>query len=216
LLQRPNTSHCLLIALAVAGLMSAAMPSAAHAGGGSVMHRAGSGYGQDLRAGRAGVLNLHRAFSFRGLRQAKRSGRHVGGPRRHLHKGRKHQRFGRQHRRGHHYVYASKHYDRRPRYNRDRYESRREVNRATGSYDTKPQTAADRLPTFKWIHVGALDGDALSLGEVAPSENAARLTNCLSVRTQITVDGAPLEAFGKACVQGDGTWRLIPDEPAEY
>ena len=27
----------------------------------------------------------------------------------------------------------------------------------------------------------------------------------LSVRVQITIDGAPMEAFGKACIQGDGT-----------
>ena len=101
-------------------------------------------------------------------------------------------------------------------YERDRYEPRRDADDAAGSYDPALRATENRPPSFKWIHVGALDGDARSLGEGTPSEDGARLSNYLSVRTHITIDGAPMDAFGKACIQGDGTWRLIPDEPAEY
>ena len=223
-LRRPNTSRCFLMALAVACLTFAAMPSAACAGGsGSFTHRSAHGYAQDSRAGRLGVVNLHRAFSFREPRRTQKFGRHFDGSRKHArlkrhrnHKGSKRLRFARHHRRGHHYVYASRYYDRYARYDRDRYKPRRDAGDAAGSYDPAPQTIANRPPSFKWIHVGALDGDARSLGESAPSEDGALLSNCLSVRTQITVDGAPMEAIGKACIQGDGTWRLVPGEPAQY
>jgi hypothetical protein len=62
------------MALAAACLTLAAMPSAAYAGRyGSFVHRAGQGYAPGTSAGRLGVINLHRAFSFRGLRQTQNS-----------------------------------------------------------------------------------------------------------------------------------------------
>ncbi len=223
-MRRPHTSRCFLIALAAASLTLAVMPSAACAGGnGSFMHRAGQGYAPGTSAGRLGVINLHRAFSFRGLRQTQKLGRHFDGSRKHARlkrhrnrNGRKLLRFGRHHRRGHNYVYARRYDDRSARYERDRYEPCRDADDAAGSYAPTLRATENRPPSFKWIHVGALDGDARSLGESAPPEDGARLSNCLSVRVQITIDGAPMEAFGTACIQGEGTWRLIPDEPAEY
>ncbi len=223
-LRRPNASRGFWMAFKVAGLTLAAMPPAAYAGGnGSSVHRSGHNHALNLGMGRLGVINLHRAFSFRGQRRTQKFGRHFDGSRKHArlkhhrnHKGSKRLRFARHHRRGHHYVYASRYYDRYARYDRDRYKPRRDAGDAAGSYDPAPQTIANRPPSFKWIHVGALDGDARPLGESAPSEEGALLSNCLSVRTQITVDGAPMEAIGKACIQGNGTWRLVLGEPAQY
>ena len=222
-MRRPDTSHCFLLALATACLTVAAMPSAAYAGGkGSSMHRSGLTQAQHFQAGLPNFVNLHRAFSFRGLRQTQKFGRHFGGSRKHarfkrhrIHKGHGHFRFGRRHRRGHQYVYARRYYDGYARRGRDRYQPRRDADDATGPYSPASRAIANPPPSFKWIHVGALDGDTPSLGERAPSKQSEALTNCLSVRTQITVDGVPMDAFGKVCIQADGTWRLIPTEQAQ-
>ena len=119
------------------------------------------------------------------------------------------QRFG-----GHGYVYWGRYYDRYERDNDYRYKRRRRADYAPTSNVSPSQSPDYRPPTFKWIHVGALDGDTPSLGEGAPSEQGEALTNCLSVRTQITVDGVPMDAFGKVCMRADGIWRLIPTEQA--
>ena len=46
-----------------------------------------------------------------------------------------------------------------------------------------------------------------------PGDGAGR--NCLSVKTEITVDGKPVDAFGEACLLADGSWRLRPTEATD-
>ena len=65
----------------------------------------------------------------------------------------------------------------------------------------------------KWVHVGPTEVDS-GFSDGAPAANETQaLTNCLTVKTQITVDGSPMDAFGRACLQADGTWRLVPTDP---
>jgi hypothetical protein len=113
-------------------------------------------------------------------------------------------------------VYGGRYYDGYDRDDDYRYKRRRRADYAPTSDASPPQSPEYRPPTFKWIHVPAQDDDTPSLGEGTPSKQGEALTNCLAVRTQITVDGAPMDAFGKACIQADGTWRLIPTEQAQY
>jgi len=187
------------------------------------MYRSGSSHALNLGMGRAGVLDLHRASNFRGLSRTQRFGRHFGGKRKHArfkrnrhHNGRKHLRSGRTHRLRQSYVYRGRYYDGYERNDDYRYQRRRRAGNAPTSYVSPSQSPDYRPPTFKWIQVAAQDDDTPSLGEGTPSKQGEALTNCLSVRTQITVDGAPMDAFGKACIQADGTWRLIPSEQAQY
>jgi hypothetical protein len=72
---------------------------------------------------------------------------------------------------------------------------------------------ADKPPvTPKWVHVG---GDvATGLDKGAPAAGGLG-RNCLSVKTQITVDGAPVDAFGEACLLADGSWELQPSKQAD-
>ncbi len=222
-LRRADALKTLLMVSAVACLTLALMPHSAHAGqSGSNMHRSGPSHALNLGMGRAGVLDRHRASNFRGLSRTQRFGRHFGGKRKQArftrqrhHKGRKHFRFGRHHRLRQGYVYGGRYSD---RYERD--EDYRNKRRPRADYaptsNVSPSQSPDyRPPTFKWIRVGALDGDTPSLGEGAAYKQGEALTNCLSVRTQITVDGVPMDAAGKACIQADGTWRLIPTEQAQ-
>jgi hypothetical protein len=94
-----------------------------------------------------------------------------------------------------------------------RYEQRPTVRYRPTPSDPPSQPSETKPPTPKWIHVGKLDIDMPSLGEGVPSEGQQRLTNCLTVRTEITIDGQSMDAFGKACIQADGSWRLVPAEP---
>jgi len=222
-LRRVDALKTLLMVLGVTCLALVLMPHSAHAGQRSNMHRSGHSNALNLGMGRAGVLDLHRASNFRGLSRTQRFGRHFGGKRKHArfkrnrhHKGRKHLRFGRTHRLRHSYVYRGRYYDRYERDDDYRYKRRRRADYAPTSDVSPPQAPDYRPPTFKWIHVGALDSDTPSLGEGTPSKQGEALTNCLAVRTQITVDGAPMDAFGKVCIQADGTWQLIPTEQAQY
>ena len=222
-LRRANALKTLLMVLGVTCFALVLMPHSAHAGQRSNMHRSGSSHALNLGMGRAGVLDLHRASSFRGLSRTQRFGRHFGGKRKHArfkrqrhHNGRKHLRFGRSHRLRQSYVYGGRYYDGYERNDDDRYQRRRRAGNAPTSYVSPPQAPDYRPPTFKWIHVAAQDDDTPSLGEGTPSKQGEALTNCLAVRTQITVDGAPMDAFGKACIQADGTWRLIPTDQGQY
>ena len=222
-MRRADALKTLLMVFAVACLTLALMPHSAHAGqSGSNMHRSGPSHALNLGMGRAGVLKLHRASNIRGLSRTQRFGHHFGGKRkfarfkRHRHqKGRRHLRFGRHHRLRHGYVYWGRYYDRYERDNDYRYKRRRRADYAPTSNVSPSQSPDYKPPTFKWIHVGALDGDTPSLGEGAAYKQGEALTNCLSVRTQITVDGVPMDAFGKVCIQADGIWRLIPTEQAQ-
>jgi hypothetical protein len=73
----------------------------------------------------------------------------------------------------------------------------------------------DRPVTPKWVHVSGTD-DALGLSTTEGSYAEGGLRrNCLSVTTEITVDGKPMNAFGEACLSADGTWELKPSEQNE-
>ncbi len=77
------------------------------------------------------------------------------------------------------------------------------------AYETPPVTP-------KWIHVGDDGGSILADGAgpgSTPGDGAGR--NCLSVKTEITVDGKPVDAFGEACLLADGSWRLRPTEATD-
>jgi hypothetical protein len=73
----------------------------------------------------------------------------------------------------------------------------------------------DRPVTPKWVHVSGTDGAlGLSTTEGLYADGGLR-GNCLSVKTEITVDGKPMDAFGEACLSADGTWELRPSEQNE-
>ncbi len=71
------------------------------------------------------------------------------------------------------------------------------------------QPFQDRPVTPKWVHVGSLDSSPLAAKGGGPGRN------CLSVKTEITVDGELLDAFGQVCLLADGTWELRPSEQAD-
>ncbi len=222
-MRRADALKTLLMVLGVTCLALALMPHSADAGQRSNMYRSGSSHALNLGMGRASVLDRHRASNFRGLSRTKRFGRHFGGKRKHARlkrhrilKSNRHRRFGRNHRLRRSYVYGGRYYGRYERYDGYRYKRRRRADYAPTSNVSPPQSPEYRPPTFKWIHVAEQDGDARSLGGGTPSKQGEALTNCLAVRTQITVDGMPMDAFGKACIQADGTWRLVPTEQAQY
>jgi hypothetical protein len=77
------------------------------------------------------------------------------------------------------------------------------------------QSYQDRPVTPKWVHVSSLDDDlGPSTLEGSYAEGGLR-RNCLSVKTQITVDGKPMDAFGEACLSADGTLDLKPSQGNE-
>jgi len=92
----------------------------------------------------------------------------------------------------------------------------RDYVRPEPSYRTEPSAAVapyqDRPVTPKWVHVGSADGDPAPFGVFA---DGGLHSNCLNVKTEITVDGRPMDAFGEACLLADGTWRLKPAEETD-
>ena len=70
----------------------------------------------------------------------------------------------------------------------------------------------DRPVTPKWVHVSGTDGALGPSTAAGAYSNGGLRRNCLSVKTQITVDGKPMDAFGEACLSADGTWQLEPAE----
>ncbi len=87
----------------------------------------------------------------------------------------------------------------------------RDAPRSGSSY--RPETEVTVQPyenrpvTPKWVHVGGGVAPFTSEGLDAGGGLGA---NCLSVKTEITVDGRPMDAFGEACLLADGTWQLKP------
>ena len=92
----------------------------------------------------------------------------------------------------------------------------RDATRSESRY--RPETNVARQPyedrpvTPKWVHVG---GGLASFADEGPVAGDGLGTNCLSVKTDITVDGTPMEAFGEACLLADGTWQLKPTQDTE-
>ena len=83
--------------------------------------------------------------------------------------------------------------------------------------DRGDDTAAppERRRSFqaKHIHIGD-DGtitEDVRLSEVPVEDATGDVADCLSVQKEILVGEQELDAFGKACLQADGTWRLMPD-----
>ena len=69
-----------------------------------------------------------------------------------------------------------------------------------------------RPVTPKWVSVGSADNALGAYSAEAPKADGAAGKNCLSVKTQITVNGKPYDAFGEACLVADGTWEFRPSE----
>ena len=65
----------------------------------------------------------------------------------------------------------------------------------------------------KLIHIGESGGLLESFDTaIADAEDVGEPTSCLSVNTQILVEGQSMDAVGEACMYPDGTWRLRPTE----
>ncbi len=104
-------------------------------------------------------------------------------------------------------------------YGYDRGYRYRDTPRTEPSYRSEASAAVqsyqDRPVTPKWVHVGGTDGAlGLSTAEGLYADGGLH-RNCLSVKTEITVDGKPMAAFGEACLSADGTWELKPSEQNE-
>jgi len=87
----------------------------------------------------------------------------------------------------------------------------------TPSYPSQSsESAAAYKPppvTPKWVHVG--DDIGFSGSAEGGADGGGLGRNCLSVKTQITVDGAPVDAFGEACLLADGSWELKPSKQTD-
>ena len=82
-----------------------------------------------------------------------------------------------------------------------------------GDEDTE---RADRPVPFqaKLIRIGEGDTvlDSEALAQLPDPDKSGKAGDCLSVKKEILVGEETLDAFGKACLQPDGTWRLVPTE----
>ena len=91
--------------------------------------------------------------------------------------------------------------------------------RSEPSYRSEASAAVppyrDRPVTPKWVHVSSIDDTLLSSTTEGSYADGGLRRNCLSVKTEITVDGKPMDAFGEACLSADGTWELKPSEQYE-
>ena len=83
-----------------------------------------------------------------------------------------------------------------------------------------PSEASEPAPAYrpppvtpKWVHVGDDLSAPGAAGDTFAGDRLGR--NCLSVKTQITVDGKPVDAFGEACLLADGSWQLQPSEQSD-
>lgn len=82
------------------------------------------------------------------------------------------------------------------------------------SQSSEPAPAYKPPPvTPKWVHVG--DDVGFSGSAKGDADGGGLGRNCLSVKTQITVDGAPVDAFGEACLLADGSWELKPSKQTD-
>jgi len=109
------------------------------------------------------------------------------------------------HRRNRRYYYGSGY----PNWYRDYYGSepsyRTEASPAVQPYQRPPVTP-------KWVHVGSADGALGSNPAEAPNAKSGAHRNCLSVKTEILVDGKPFDALGEMCLVADGNWEFRPSE----
>jgi len=197
------------VLVAICGLILPAVPLA-HAGKGkpNVVRTAS----HHVKGGRVSHIRFH---SRSGRGYFKQTGRGYFKQKR-FHKRSKHSGYAkRRDRKRHHrkrrYSHGSIYYygyGRDDRY-RDypRYEPiyRSETRPAVQPYSARPVTP-------KWVHVGSTGGALGSYTAEAPNAESGIRRNCLSVKTEITVDGNPVDAFGDACLLADGTWEFRPLE----
>lgn len=226
-----HPSRCLLAALACSCLLIPAFSDPSHADRRSSLipslakvrsHKPAIGHRSHHRIGRhksvrggrhlRGDVHFERQRGHRRLRhKTVRARRLLRGDAR-FKGGRGHKRlrllsFVDSHRR--HFVHVPRYYS---GYRRsDRYVAILEADNRRAS---DPQRLSDyRPPGPKWIRVGAVGNETTALDAGTSYEAGQERTNCLTVRTTITVDGKPVDAFGKACLQADGSWRLSAVEP---
>ena len=76
-----------------------------------------------------------------------------------------------------------------------------------------PQVTPARPFEPKIIEIASLPRNADGSIALAPQPGtlSKQASNCLTVKRQITVDGQAMDAFGKACMEPDGSWTLSPD-----
>ena len=67
----------------------------------------------------------------------------------------------------------------------------------------------------KWVHVAGVDGGITSSTADTAFGDIGSRRNCLSIVTEIAIDGKPTKAFGEACITADGTWQLVPSNQIE-
>jgi hypothetical protein len=176
--------------LAVCCLTISAAPEA-HAGKGKSQAKVVRSSGQHVKGGHGfsfGQKRFHKQSKRRGVvRRRDRKRRHFNAPS---------------------YTYSYNRGYRYRDYPQPAPSTQSEASAAAPSYQDRPVTP-------KWIHVSGTDGAlGLSTTEGLYAEGGLR-ANCLSVKTEITVDSKPMEAFGEACLSADGTWELRPSEQNE-
>lgn len=92
-----------------------------------------------------------------------------------------------------------------------------QINSIDGQPDYEGPTPEERGSfQAKLIHIGD-DGkvsESDALAPLPPPDTAGTPGDCLSVQQEILVGEQALDAFGQACLQPDGTWRLMPAEIA--
>jgi len=64
----------------------------------------------------------------------------------------------------------------------------------------------------KWIHIGGVQGPYQAK---APYPRSDIQGSCLSVKTDIMVDGKLSEALGEVCLASDGAWVFMPSEKTD-
>ncbi len=155
--------------------------------------------GQHVNSGRSFTIGHHRHFRHGRLKLNR------------FHKHDKRLSFAksRKHKRRHVYV-PTYYYGYRRGYRYRNYPSSTPSYRSEKSDAVQPNQYRPVIP--KWVHVGDIDGTLGPPTIEEPYGGGGLRRNCLSVKTEITIDGKPMEAFGEACLLADGTWQLEPSE----
>ena len=196
--------------VAVCFLMGTAAPSAY---AGSKRSHAHGSFGKSGHGGRVARYG-HKGHSYHGKFKSHKRYKHSRfSNRHHFHKGHKHRRFARRHHYKRRYAYVPYYgygygYRYRRAYRYRDYPAPRRNYPANG--DTVAQPNQDIPVTPKWVHVYGLDGTEGPPTSEDPYGEGVLRKNCLNVKTEIMIDGQPVEAFGQACQQANGSWQLVP------
>lgn len=71
---------------------------------------------------------------------------------------------------------------------------------------------AFRLALVGWLAVGVSLAPAAAQTTTPIDQVAVRTPSCREITAQIPIDGQPQTVSGLACLQGDGTWHLVPSD----